>query len=102
MPDQRQAGVCHHTKTFVLELEAVINVQVPVETETFTHQSDVVDLFPAEGHAIGLHRIGIAAINFFVEMLHVGGAESPWPKDPYCRVIQMLSYRIQDVSGDLR
>ena len=26
VPDQRQAGVCHHTKTFVLELEAVINV----------------------------------------------------------------------------
>ena len=35
--DQRQAGVRDHPETFVLELEAIIDVQVTVEPEAFPH-----------------------------------------------------------------
>ena len=79
--DQRQTGIGHYPEPFVLELEAVVDIQVPVEAETFSHQADVVDLFPPEGHAIGLHGIGISVFHFLMEMLHVWSAETPGAKD---------------------
>ena len=67
--NQGQSIVGDDAVTFVFKLKAVVNIQVAVETEGLSHQTDLVDRFPAERHTVSLHGIGIALGHLFMEVL---------------------------------
>ena len=80
---QRQGVVGDIPVPFVLELEAVVDVQVTVEPEALAHEADVLDGLSPKRHAISLEGIGVALLYFFVEVLHVVSGQPVGPKNPH-------------------
>ena len=101
VPDHRQAAVSHNAVPSLFELEAVVDVQVPVEPESLVHQADGAYRVPAKCHAIGLHRVRLTLLHLFVEMLHVIGGKAVWTEDADRLVGKLLRDGPQNVAGYL-
>ena len=62
------------------------------------HQADLLERFPAEGHAIGLYDVGVSGLYFLVKVAHIVGGKAIGTKNADGLVRQPLLYRSQQVS----
>ena len=60
----RQPRVGQYPQPCVFEVEAVVDVKVPVEPEALAHQSHVAEPTATEREAVCLHRVHLARLAF--------------------------------------